>query len=139
VEFVLLFVLPAIVAVVAVLLVTQKAPPGPIYFVVFAVSFLCAVIFVFTFSTIADRSWFEDGVEYKLREIFYSEDDNDTVLVSASPGNWLTNFDYLVDCDKIRGGCPDEWPQKFKVVKDGEMYVIVPLFGELPLALPSED
>ena len=47
--------------------------------------------------------------------------------IDLIPRGWKTAFRYCVDCSRICGGCPDVWPNKFKVIDDGAALVIVPI------------
>lgn len=67
------------------------------------------------------------NTNYTVKEIYYS---NESVVLELKDSNWIDTYTYKAVCSEIKNGCPKPWPKKFKTVKDGKQYIIIPIESE---------
>lgn len=64
---------------------------------------------------------------YNIERVIEVTDDH--TIIYAEADNWPGNLYYEVVCSSLRNGClgAEDWPKRFKLVSDGDKFVIVEL------------
>ena len=70
----------------------------------------------------------ETNTTYTVSNVYTTGAGSEVVLeLRTDKTGKIYRYFYNVSCNSLRDGCPDKWPSTFKMVKDSEKLVIVPL------------